>query len=248
MSKIEAGIPAQTILEIGHGSIPAVSHGGGSIFQTGNARYYGIDLPFEYNGRKRKKNEEEGNNIVFVVGDAAALPFQDNTMNTVLMRSVFGQFTERAGNAPYHLENIRSGALFESFRVLKPGGQLIIFEENTPEQKGLVESWVQYAGFIPTQLLTLQDAFENLPEDDTWRTLRGLYFSETTAQHLWPGGYFNDPYILVSEKPEKPTYEECAGYEAYRVNGQWKNIEHTYTKGIPNENPSISDTPIDYAW
>jgi len=77
-----------------------------------------LDLtePMLIEGRKRAEAEALGDKLDWVVGDAMALPFDDNSFDTYTIS--FG------------IRNVTRipDALSEAFRVLKPGGRLMVLE------------------------------------------------------------------------------------------------------------------------
>ncbi|SEO00858.1 bifunctional demethylmenaquinone methyltransferase/2-methoxy-6-polyprenyl-1,4-benzoquinol methylase UbiE [Palleronia pelagia] len=77
-----------------------------------------LDLtePMLVEGRKRAEAEALGDKLDWVVGDAMALPFDDNSFDTYTIS--FG------------IRNVTRipDALSEAFRVLKPGGRLMVLE------------------------------------------------------------------------------------------------------------------------
>src|SRR6187549_2041787 len=85
----------------------------------------GLDLSAEMLELGRKKVEKEGlaNKIELVKGDGEAISFPDNSFDAVMV--AFGV---------RNFENLENG-LREMFRVLKPGGKLVILEFSKPRVK-----------------------------------------------------------------------------------------------------------------
>ncbi len=71
---------------------------------------------------KAKAERENIDNIRFIVGDAAELPFPDNCFDVVLSRLAF-----------HHFPDIEQ-PFSESVRVLKPGGKLVLADMETAEE------------------------------------------------------------------------------------------------------------------
>ncbi|KAG1713728.1 Ubiquinone/menaquinone biosynthesis C-methyltransferase UbiE [Nymphon striatum] len=84
--------------------------------KVGHATVLDLTEPMLIEGRKRAEAEQLGASLDWVVGDAMALPFEDNT---------FDVYTISLG-----IRNVTrpQDALNEAFRVLKPGGRLMVLE------------------------------------------------------------------------------------------------------------------------
>ncbi|TQF00845.1 MAG: bifunctional demethylmenaquinone methyltransferase/2-methoxy-6-polyprenyl-1,4-benzoquinol methylase UbiE [Spiribacter salinus] len=86
--------------------------------RAGHAEAVVLDLtePMLIEGRKRAEAEKLGDSVEWVVGDAMALPFPDNSFDVYTI-----SFGIRNVTRPQE-------ALNEAFRVLRPGGRLMILE------------------------------------------------------------------------------------------------------------------------
>jgi demethylmenaquinone methyltransferase/2-methoxy-6-polyprenyl-1,4-benzoquinol methylase len=82
----------------------------------GHANVLDLTEPMLIEGRKRAEAESMSNSLDWVVGDAMALPFEDNTFDVYTI-----SFGIRNVTRP-------SEALSEAYRVLKPGGRLMVLE------------------------------------------------------------------------------------------------------------------------
>jgi len=77
-----------------------------------------------------------------IAANAHGLPFPDTTFDLVIMKSVFGMFTGRSIEL---IEDMRWFGMLEFGRVLKPGGLVFCFEENTPWERGYIQSYGESA-------------------------------------------------------------------------------------------------------
>ena len=82
----------------------------------GHATVLDLTEPMLIEGQKRAEAESMSNSLDWVVGDAMALPFEDNTFDVYTI-----SFGIRNVTRP-------SEALSEAYRVLKPGGRLMVLE------------------------------------------------------------------------------------------------------------------------
>ena len=83
---------------------------------SGHATVLDITEPMLVEGRKRAEAESMADSLDWVVGDAMALPFPDNTFDVYTI-----SFGIRNVTRPQE-------ALNEAFRVLRPGGRLMVLE------------------------------------------------------------------------------------------------------------------------
>lgn len=82
----------------------------------GHATVCDLTEPMLVEGRKRAEAAQMANSLDWVVGDAMALPFEDNTFDVYTI-----SFGIRNVTRPQE-------ALNEAYRVLKPGGRLMVLE------------------------------------------------------------------------------------------------------------------------
>ncbi len=82
----------------------------------GHATVCDLTEPMLVEGRKRAEAERLGDSLDWVVGDAMALPFPDNSFDVYTI-----SFGIRNVTRP-------QDALAEAYRVLKPGGRLMVLE------------------------------------------------------------------------------------------------------------------------
>ena len=105
------------------------------------AKVYGIDISTQMLAIGKKKVEKEGfmNQIELQVGDSETINFGENTFDAGMVAFGIRNF-----------ENLEKG-LAEIWRVLKPGGQLIILEFSKPRQP--IRSFYNlYMGVIAPQM------------------------------------------------------------------------------------------------
>ena len=104
------------VLDIGCGTGYAVRHLG-SMLPEGKA--CGIDLSPQMIEEAKKNTLGEARNVEFQVANAEEIPYPDNTFDAVLCTNSFHHY-------PNPLKALRGFR-----RVLKPGGQFVIFENAT---------------------------------------------------------------------------------------------------------------------
>ena len=83
---------------------------------SGHATVLDLTEPMLVEGRKRAEAEQLGASLDWVVGDAMALPFEDNSFDVYTISFGIRNVTRPAD------------ALAEAFRVLRPGGRLMVLE------------------------------------------------------------------------------------------------------------------------
>ncbi len=96
--------------------------------QNGNIHVTGYDFSgsmLEVARKKAKKYSLE--NVSFIEGDAAEMPFQDNYFDIVGISFAFRNITFKNPNTNLYLSEV--------LRILKPGGKFVIVESSQPRNK-----------------------------------------------------------------------------------------------------------------
>ena len=139
------------------------------------------------NGRERLTNMGIAGNIEYIQANAEDLPFEDNKYDIVTM--AFG------------LRNVtdKDAALRSIFRVLKPGGKLMVLEFSKPVLPGLSTIYDQYSfkllPLIGKVVANDEDSYRYLAESirmhPDQETLKGMFDDagfERTKYHNITGG------------------------------------------------------------
>ena len=102
----------------------------------------GIDISDQMLELGKKKVEKEGftGKIELQQGDSETINFAENTFDAVMV--AFGV---------RNFENLDKG-LAEMFRVLKPGGQLVVLEFSKPRRKAVKSLYNLYMGLVAPQV------------------------------------------------------------------------------------------------
>ncbi len=107
--------PGERLLEIGPGTGYYTLDMAGWIGPEGRVEIF--DLQQEFLDHVMRRAAERGlDNIVATQGDATALPYEDGSVDAVVLTAVLGEIPDRAK------------ALSEMARVLRPGGRLVVGE------------------------------------------------------------------------------------------------------------------------
>ena len=151
----------------------------------GHATVLDLTKPMLIEGRKRAEAERLADSLDWIVGDAMALPFEDNTFDVYTI-----SFGIRNVTRP-------QDALAEAYRVLKPGGRLMVLEFSQLPNDGLQRLYDLYSfNVIPRmgQLIAKdRDSYQYLVE-----SIRKFPDQETFLQMIRDAGFGNAKYRNLS--------------------------------------------------
>ena len=142
------------------------------LARAGNAHATVLDLtePMLIEGRKRAEATQQANQLDWVVGDAMALPFDDNSFDVYTI-----SFGIRNVTRPQE-------ALNEAYRVLRPGGRLMVLEFSQIPNEMMQKAYDLYSfNIIPRmgQLIAndrdsyqyLVESIRKFPDQDTFLSM-----------------------------------------------------------------------------
>ena len=136
-------------------------------------------------GRKRAEAEQMADRLDWVVGDAMALPFANNSFDVYTISFGIRNVTRIAD------------ALSEAFRVLKPGGRLMVLEFSQLPNPAMQKAYDLYSfNVIPRmgQLIAQdRDSYQYLVE-----SIRKFPDQETFAGMIRDAGFENVKYRNLS--------------------------------------------------
>ncbi|MEM1161526.1 MAG: bifunctional demethylmenaquinone methyltransferase/2-methoxy-6-polyprenyl-1,4-benzoquinol methylase UbiE [Pseudomonadota bacterium] len=149
--------------------------------KAGHATVLDLTEPMLVEGRQRADAEHMAENLDWVVGDAMALPFSDNTFDVYTI-----SFGIRNVTRP-------QDALAEAYRVLKPGGRLMVLEFSQLPNEGMQKLYDLYSfNVIPRmgQLIARdRDSYQYLVE-----SIRKFPDQETFLGMVRAAGFGNVKY------------------------------------------------------
>lgn len=153
----------------------------------GHATVCDLTEPMLIEGRKRAEADQMADQLNWVVGDAMALPFEDNTFDVYTI-----SFGIRNVTRP-------QDALNEAYRVLKPGGRLMVLEFSHIPNDMMQWMYDKYSfNFIPTMgkiIANDRDSYQYLvesirkfPDQDTFLNMvRAAGFENAKYRNLTMG-------------------------------------------------------------
>ncbi|MEX0364476.1 MAG: bifunctional demethylmenaquinone methyltransferase/2-methoxy-6-polyprenyl-1,4-benzoquinol methylase UbiE [Ruegeria sp.] len=151
----------------------------------GHATVLDLTEPMLVEGRKRAEAEQRADSLDWVVGDAMALPFEDNTFDVYTI-----SFGIRNVTRP-------QDALNEAYRVLKPGGRLMVLEFSQLPNDGLQKLYDLYSfNVIPRMGQVIagdRDSYQYLVE-----SIRNFPDQETFLGVVRQAGFGNAKYRNLS--------------------------------------------------
>ncbi|MEW2919510.1 bifunctional demethylmenaquinone methyltransferase/2-methoxy-6-polyprenyl-1,4-benzoquinol methylase UbiE [Ruegeria sp. ANG10] len=151
----------------------------------GHATVLDLTEPMLVEGRQRAEADQMSDSLNWVVGDAMALPFEDNTFDVYTI-----SFGIRNVTRPQE-------ALNEAFRVLKPGGRLMVLEFSQLPNDGLQKLYDLYSFNIIPRMGKLiandYDSYQYLVE-----SIRNFPDQETFLGMVRAAGFENAKYRNLS--------------------------------------------------
>ena len=153
----------------------------------GHATVLDLTEPMLIEGRKRAEAEQLETSLDWVVGDAMALPFDDNTFDVYTI-----SFGIRNVTRP-------SEALTEAYRVLKPGGRLMVLEFSQLPNPMMQKAYDLYSfNVIPAmgQVIAndrdsyryLVESIRNFPDQETFLAMvRDAGFDNASYRNMTMG-------------------------------------------------------------
>ncbi len=151
--------------------------------RAGNAHATVLDLtePMLIEGAKRAEAAQMAGNLNWVVGDAMALPFADNTFDVYTISFGIRNVTRIAD------------ALSEAYRVLRPGGRLMVLEFSQIPNDMMQKVYDLYSFNIIPKLGQMiandADSYQYLVE-----SIRKFPDQDTFAQMITDAGFDNVKY------------------------------------------------------
>ncbi len=151
----------------------------------GHATVLDLTEPMLVEGRQRAEADQMSDRLNWVVGDAMALPFEDNTFDVYTI-----SFGIRNVTRPQE-------ALNEAYRVLKPGGRLMVLEFSQLPNDGLQKLYDLYSFNVIPRMGKLiandYDSYQYLVE-----SIRKFPDQETFLNMVRTAGFENAKYRNLS--------------------------------------------------
>ncbi|MBV1927100.1 MAG: bifunctional demethylmenaquinone methyltransferase/2-methoxy-6-polyprenyl-1,4-benzoquinol methylase UbiE [Rhodobacteraceae bacterium] len=152
---------------------------------SGHATVLDITEPMLVEGRQRAEANQMADSLDWVVGDAMALPFEDNTFDVYTI-----SFGIRNVTRPQE-------ALNEAYRVLRPGGRLMVLEFSHLPNPGLQKAYDLYSFNVIPRMGKLiandYDSYQYLVE-----SIRNFPDQDRFLEMLRTAGFENAKYRNLS--------------------------------------------------
>lgn len=208
VTKLHEAIAAadHVTVEFGTGSMPLFEAEGGTSFNRDNL-YVGINLDSKQHNYLASTIESVDGFAVLgetgMTGGIDRLPIVDSSADTVFMANVFGE-----PDSPHIMEQFKDingqyrgnstidakvQTLEEARRLLKPGGRIVVLENNTPYMGGFTGKYDSMVKLLEKAGLAVVDAVNQ--QDDDWVALVSQ-FAKPVA--WWSYG----SYLVVAQKPD----------------------------------------------
>jgi ubiquinone/menaquinone biosynthesis C-methylase UbiE len=186
------------VLEIGCGGLRSrlAKYSGGLLFQSPATEYIGIDPAVAALGPAYSWKDAK-----VLAADCTDMPFEDRTIDVAMMRNFFGQCTDYNMLDRFH--DVAQKGLREAYRVLKPGGEVVVAEECTPWDAHDIEDQLTGSGFQVSAFESMsEDHWDQVSPDSPWLRLRGKYYADTPMQRSkWAEQGSSPPYVMTGIKP-----------------------------------------------
>lgn len=220
------------VLEVGCGGVQRAwaRYCGGLLFDDPSVEYVGIDPVVEVLGPAARVTNE----AVVLPVDCQDMPFDDGVFDVVMMRSLFGQCTD--DDMLHRLHGLAHMGLMEAYRVLKPGGDIVVAEENTPFDAHVIERLLTGLGFAVDAFAYMSEPhWTKVNPDSPWLRLRRAYYADDPLQQSkWNTQGDSPPYIMISSKPEGAEEVEERVHLGFNPdNGADVFTNRTYVHGVP---------------
>lgn len=172
---------ARSVLDVGCGGGQAVIR---MKEQYPHLRLAGIDLSADQIARARQRAQRQGYTLQFEVAAAQALPFSDASFDVVFS----------FGSAKHWPDPLKG--MGECWRVLKPGGELLVADATSDATKGQVINFYKVSGFPKL----FQKPVTGALYERMFRSARSVEaYREIAAQLKMPQG-------TVSQLPSMPVF------------------------------------------
>ena len=177
----------QKVLDLAGGTGDLTAKFSRIVGETGQVVLADINDSMLKVGRDKLRNLGVANNVSYVQANAEALPFPDNHFDVITIGFGLRNVTDK------------DKALASMFRVLKPGGRLLVLEFSKPSSQMLSKFYDTYSfNFMPLmgKLITndaesyryLAESIRMHPDQETLKAMMSEAGFERTSYHNMTGG------------------------------------------------------------